>query len=37
LSLHQKVDELKEKKWVELIELQQKQIELLEKLLERKK
>ena len=37
LSLHEKIDELKEKKWVELIELQQKQIELLEKLLEKKK
>lgn len=36
LSLHQKIDELREKKWLELIELQQKQIELLEKLLEKK-
>lgn len=37
LSLHEKIDELREKKWLELIELQQKQIELLEKLLEKKK
>lgn len=37
LSLHQKVDDLKEKKWMQLIEIQQKQIELLEKLLEIKK
>jgi uncharacterized membrane protein len=36
-SLHQKIDELREKKWLELIEIQQKQIELLEKLLEKKK
>lgn len=37
LSLHQKIDELKETKWLELIEIQQKQTELLEKLLEKKK
>ena len=37
LSLHEKIDELRQKKWLELIELQQKQIELLEKLLENKK
>jgi uncharacterized membrane protein len=37
LSLHEKIDELKERKWLELIELQQKQIELLEELLEKKK
>ena len=37
LSLHKKLDELREKKWLELIEIQQKQIELLEKLLEKKK
>lgn len=37
LSLHQKIDELKEKKWFELIEIQQKQIELLEKLINEKK
>jgi uncharacterized membrane protein len=37
LSLHEKIDELRQKKWLELIEIQQKQIELLEKLLEKKK
>lgn len=36
LSLHKKIDELREQKWVELVELQQKQIEMLEKLLEKK-
>jgi uncharacterized membrane protein len=33
LSLHEKLDELREQKWVELITLQQKQIELLTQLL----
>lgn len=37
LSLHEKIDELREKKWLNLIELQQRQIELLEELLEKKK
>jgi len=37
LSLHQKIDELREKQWLELIQIQQKQIEMLEKLLETKK
>lgn len=37
LSLHKKIDELREQKWLELIDLQQKQIKLLEKLLEKKK
>jgi uncharacterized membrane protein len=37
LSLHKKIDDLREQKWLELIDLQQKQIELLEKLLEKKK
>ncbi len=36
MSLHQKVDELREIKWIELIEIQQKQIEMLEKLLREK-
>ncbi len=36
LSLHKKIDELREQKWVELVELQQKQIEMLEKILEKK-
>ena len=36
LSLHKKIDELREQKWIELIEIQQKQIEMLEKLLEKK-
>ena len=33
LSLHQKIDELRENKWIELIKIQQMQIEMLEKLL----
>ncbi len=37
LSLHEKIDELRDKKWLDLIEIQQKQIEMLEKLLEMKK
>ncbi len=37
LSLHQKIDELREKQWLELKQIQQKQIEMLEKLLEKKK
>lgn len=36
LALHEKLDELREEKWRELIVLQQKQIELLTELLERK-
>ena len=36
-SLHQKLDELREQKWVELVEMQQEQIRLLTKLLEEKK
>lgn len=35
-SLHDKLDELREKKWFELIEIQQKQIEMLETLLQEK-
>lgn len=35
-SLHDKLDELRETKWFELIEMQQKQIEILEKLLREK-
>jgi len=34
LSLHEKLDELSEKKWVELIVLQQEQIQLLTKLVQ---
>src|SRR6185295_10578400 len=34
LSLHEKVDELRERKWGELIELQQEQIRMLMRLLE---
>jgi uncharacterized membrane protein len=36
LSLHEKIDELRDKKWLDLIELQQDQIKMLEKLLEKK-
>ena len=36
LSIHEKLDNLREQKWVELISLQQKQIELLDELLRRK-
>ena len=35
-ALHQKLDELREKKWMELVEMQQEQIRLLTKLLEEK-
>ena len=35
-SLHDKIDELRETKWLELIEIQQKQIEMLEQLLRKK-
>lgn len=35
-NLHEKIDELREKKWVELVEMQQEQIRLLTKLLEEK-
>lgn len=34
--LHEKVDELREKKWLELLEIQERQIKLLERLLENK-
>jgi uncharacterized membrane protein len=36
LSLHEKIDELRDKKWLDLIEIQQNQIKMLEKLLEKK-
>lgn len=36
LGLHQKVDELRDNKWAELIVMQQEQIRLLTKLLENK-
>ena len=36
-TLHQKLDELREQKWAELVEMQQEQIRLLTKLLEEKK
>jgi uncharacterized membrane protein len=35
--LHQKMDELREKQWTELVAMQQKQIRMLTKLLEEKK
>jgi len=35
-ALHQKLDELREQKWAELVEMQQEQIRLLTKLLEEK-
>ena len=35
-ALHQKMDELREQKWAELVEMQQEQIHLLTKLLEEK-
>ncbi len=35
LSLHEKIDELRDKKWLDLIEIQQNQIKMLEKLLEK--
>lgn len=35
MSLHEKIDELRELKWMELIELQQEQIRLLTRLVER--
>lgn len=35
-DLHQKLDELREQKWVELVEMQQRQIALLERLLEQR-
>ncbi len=34
--LHEKVDELREKKWLELLEIQERQIQILEQLLEHK-
>ncbi len=36
-SLHEKLDVLREQKWLELLEIQQKQIELLERILSEKK
>ncbi len=36
LSLHEKIDELKETKWLELIRMQQQQIEILERLADKK-
>ncbi|MCX7071375.1 MAG: DUF1003 domain-containing protein [Gammaproteobacteria bacterium] len=33
LALHQKVDALRERQWIELVEMQRRQIELLERLL----
>ena len=33
LSLHQKLDDLREQKWVELVKIQQQQISLLEKIM----
>jgi len=36
-NLHQKLDELREKQWAELVEMQQEQIRLLTRLLEEKK
>ncbi|MBE7536183.1 MAG: DUF1003 domain-containing protein [Anaerolineales bacterium] len=35
-ALHQKLDELRDQKWAELVEMQQEQIQLLTKLLEEK-
>ena len=35
-NLHEKLDELREKQWAELVEMQQEQIRLLTKLLEDK-
>lgn len=35
-NLHEKIDELRDKKWIELVEMQQEQIRLLTKLLEEK-
>jgi uncharacterized membrane protein len=37
LALHQKVDTLREKQWMELVAMQQEQIQLLTKLLEQRK
>jgi uncharacterized membrane protein len=37
IGLHHKIDELREIKWIELIEIQQKQIDLLEKIVSEKK
>jgi uncharacterized membrane protein len=34
--LHEKIDELREKKWLELIEIQNRQIRILEQLLKDK-
>ena len=36
VSLHQKIDELREEKWHELILMQQEQIEILRKLIEKR-
>lgn len=37
LGLHQKLDDLREQKWIDLVALQQRQIELLEKILAKNK
>lgn len=36
LSLHQKIDELRERQWVELLVIQQRQIEMLQRMLEQR-
>lgn len=37
LQLHEKLDELREQKWMELIKMQQEQIDILQKLLQEKR
>ena len=37
VSLHEKIDDLRESKWMELVAIQRQQIELLEKLLQERK
>jgi uncharacterized membrane protein len=34
--LHEKVDELREKKWIELLKIQQQQVQILEQILNQK-
>jgi uncharacterized membrane protein len=36
LQLHEKIDDLREQKWIELVKMQQEQIEILQKLLQEK-
>ncbi len=36
LQLHEKIDDLREQKWMELVKMQQEQIEILQKLLQEK-